>query len=165
MNVTNAVHHLLLVLMIEVAVVVMIGEVEAGVGDMAIIEAVDLVILKGEEVTTITAVGIITMMVEEAIGVVLLVVTKPEKMVDLLKVVIPQPSRTVALVETTHPHMILMVGMQIMDLMQFLQLQAILVDLHQALHLMGATQVGMMVVLVLLVKVDLVELLLNPRLK
>lgn len=144
--------------------VVMIGEEEVVVVDMAIIEAVDLVIMKEEGIMTITVVEIM-MVEEEAIGVVLLVVTKLEMMVDFLKVVSLQLLLMVVLVGTTHPHMILMVGMQITDLMQFPHLQAILVDPHHTLHPMGVTLVGMMVVVVLVVKVDLVELLLNLRLK
>lgn len=177
--------------MTEVAVVVVIIE-EAVVEVMVTVEEEDLTItvegvdlgtMMVGEVMIIIVEGVVVMMVE----VVHIEVIKGEKKVAMVKFLLLPLNLMVVLVqvETTHPLTILMVGMQVMEQMQFLHLQVILVVLIPTLHHMGVTQVvmgetlkgmggvvvdlglqrDMTVVTVLVTEVDLVDLLLNPLLR
>lgn len=187
LNVTNAVLHLLLVVLamtveaVVVVEVVVISEEEAvvvvEVGDMGIIEEVDQGTMMEAEVMTTLVEGAMIVEVEGAIGGVHSVVVKVGMMVDMVKFLLLLPHHmVVVLVETTH---LLMVGMQATEQMQFLHLQAILVDqIHILLHtgvawvvMVGIIKVMHGVVvglgLQLVIGVDLVELLLllSPQLR
>lgn len=175
MNVTNVVPHVLPVVMTAVAVVEAVDIIEEEVvEDMTITEEVGLRTME-VELMIIMVEGVITMMeeVEGAIGVARMAVIKAEKMVAMAKhlLLLLLLSRMVVLVETIHPPM---VGMQIMEQMPFLHLQAILVDLIHILLHMGVTRVVMVEVMhgvvaglrlkldmTVVIAVDLVELLLS----
>lgn len=175
MNVTNVVPHVLPVVMTAVAVVEVVDIIEEEVvEDMTITEEVGLRTME-VELMIIMVEGVITMMeeVEGAIGVARMAVIKAEKMVAMAKhlLLLLLLSRMVVLVETIHPPM---VGMQIMEQMPFLHLQAILVDLIHILLHMGVTRVVMVEVMhgvvaglrlkldmTVVIAVDLVELLLS----
>jgi hypothetical protein len=180
MNVTNAVLHVLPVVMTAVGVVVVIIEEEV-MEDMAVTEEEDLGTMMEVEIMIIMVEGVVTMMaeVEGAIEVAHMVVIKAEKMVAMVKLLLQLllSLMEVVVVETTH---LLMEGMQIMKQMLFLHPQAILavlirILLHMGVMLvvMGETirvmhgvvvglrlQLDMTVVIV----VDLVELLLSQLL-
>lgn len=114
---------LLPVLVIVVAAVeVGITEVEV-VGDMAVIEGGEVVIMTGEGV-------IIMLEVELGAEVVLMAVIRVLKTVALVKLLPLHPNLMVVMPH--HPTLIL--GCLILELKQFLLLQAIQVDLHRILH-------------------------------
>lgn len=114
---------LLPVLVIVVAAVeVGITEVEV-VGDMAVIEGGEVVIMTGEGV-------IIMLEVELGAEVVLMAVIRGLKTVALVKLLPLHPNLMVVM-----PHRpALILGCLILELKQFLLLQAIQVDLHRILH-------------------------------
>lgn len=123
---------LLRVLVIVVAAVeVGITEVEV-VGDMAVIEGGEVVIMTGEGV-------IIMVEVELGAEVVLMAVTRGLKTVALVKLLPLHPNLMVVMPH--HPALIL--GCLILELKQFLLLQAIQVDLHRILHHMVPLLVAM----------------------
>lgn len=107
-------------IVVEAVAVVITEEEEGAVGDMTIIEGVDLVTMMEVEVMAIAVARVVVMMVEVegAAGVVHSMVIKEEKMVGMVKFLLPQPHlMVVVVVGTTHPLTILMVGMQIMEQM------------------------------------------------
>lgn len=160
---------LLPVLVIVVAAVVVgITEVEV-VGDMAVIEGGEVVIMTGEGV-------IIMLEVELGAEVVLMAVIRGLKTVALVKLLPLHPNLMVVMPH--HPALIL--GCLILELKQFLLLQAIQVDLHRILHhmvlllLVAMVQavvpgevvgVGMVVVLLEIQVVVMEVLLLRTRLR
>jgi len=168
MNVTNVAPHVLPVVMTAAAVDIIEEEV---VEDMTVTEEVGLRTME-VELVIIMVEGVITMMeeVEGAIGVVRMAVIKAEKMVAMVKhlLLLLLLSLMVVLVETIH---LPMVGMQIMEQMPFLHLQAIPVDLIHILLHMGVTLVEVMhgvvaglrlkLDMTVVIVVDLVELLLS----
>lgn len=176
-NVTNVVPHVLPVVMTEVAAVAAaeVDIIEEEVGeDMTVTEEVGLRTME-VEIVIIMVEGVITMMeeVEGAIGVARMAGIKAEKMVAMFKhlLLLLLLSLMVVLVETIH---LPMVGMQIMEQMPFLHLQAIPVDLIHILLHMGVTRVVMVEVMhgvvaglclkldmTVVIVVDLVELLLS----
>lgn len=204
MNVTNAVL-LVLIRIVPMNVVEVVGvgvalvEAEVAVGGMVTREGEDLGTMMEGEVMTITVEGVdlVTMMVEGVMiiiveGVVVMMVEvvhieviKVEKMVATVKFPLLMPNLMVVLVEASHPLTVLMVGMQVMELMQFLHLQAILADLIPILHRMGVMSevmgeiikgmdgvvvdlgllLGLTIVMVLVIEVDLVGLLPSPQLQ
>lgn len=177
MNVTNVVLHVLPVVTTAVAVVEAVDIIEEeAVEDMTVTEEVGLRTMEVELMITMVE-GVITMMeeVEGAIGVARMAVIKAEKMVAMVKhlllLLLLLLSLMVVLVETIH---LPMVGMQIMEQMPFLHLQAIPVDLIHILLHMGVTRVVMVEVMhgvvaglrlkldmTVVIVVDLVELLLS----
>lgn len=147
LNVTNAVHHLLRVLVVIVVVVVLVVVIaEVVVGDMAVIAEVEMgveVVMIVVGITTMMEAEVETMIIEAVVvEVVLMEVVKGEKIVGTVKFLLQHPILMVGIIHLLLMHM---VGMQIMEWTQSLHLQAILVDLHHTLHLMVALQVAMLV--------------------
>lgn len=147
LSVTNAVHHLQLVVMIVgVEVVAVITEVE-GVVVMITIEV---------EVTTmiVAVVGVGMVMMVGMAEVVLMVVIKEGMMVVMDRVLRLLPHLMVVLVEVMHHLLMHMVGTPVMRLMQFLHPRAILGGLLHILHHMVLLLVTVVIILVIVVAVD-----------